>query len=118
MDKKEVIVGLILLVYSILALLSSYIKVPYLFATETMLLVIILAGLYFLKQSLTKKPLFRSIKIISSLILMALGLFPLIIRLRVLTLDFIPLLKFPDYYFAVILLIYSLYLLYENFFIN
>ena len=116
MIKKEVYLGLVALIYGLLILLHSFFPIPLLFNENFISLIILLIGLIFLYNTLTIRRSHKTLTLVVSLLMVLLGLFPLLINLRLLTsLPFLPMLRIPIYSFSVILIAFGLYKMYEFF---
>ncbi len=112
MIKKEVYLGLIAFI-----LFEKYLTIPFLFNKNLVALVILVFGLIFLYTTIIERGTHKKvIATITALLMIFLGIFPLLINLRLLTsLPFLPLLRIPLYSFSIILMGFGLYKLYEFF---
>lgn len=118
MIKKEVYLGLIAFVYGILILFQKYLAIPLLFNENFVAFIILIFGVIFLYSILRAKGSHKSSITAAAILMIILGLFPLLVNLRLLaSLPFLPLLRIPFYSFAIILIAFGLYKIYE-FFVN
>jgi len=119
MIKKEVYLGLIAFIYGLLILFEKYLLFPVIFNKNLISFVIFLFGLIFLYNSIKKRTKLRLLTTITASLMVILGLFPLLINLRLLTsLPFIPLLRIPLYLYAIILIAFGIYKIHESLVVN
>lgn len=116
MLKKEVYIGLVSLIYGILILFHNYIKIPILFNENFIAFIIFVFGVIFLYTILKIKRTHNSLTMTAAILMIVLGLFPLLVNLRLLSaLPFLPMLRIPFYSFAIILIAFGAYKEYEFF---
>ncbi|MBI2663264.1 hypothetical protein HYX15_01890 [Candidatus Woesearchaeota archaeon] len=117
MDKKSFAVGLIFLIYGLISLMSIE-SLEYLF-TQTIEESMILFGGIFLLFTLSKSSAnVKLMTIISSLILIFLGLFPLLIRFRIMEFSFLPIIDISRNFLEVVIIVFGIYSIIDSFYLN
>jgi hypothetical protein len=118
MRKTGVLIGVILLVYSLIAILNTYFDlfspVNFLFNKVLIEILIMVGGIYIFYISVIDKT--KLLAAIVGVLLFIIGLFPFLIDLRLLPkLSFIPILAIDKIIFILVILFYSVYLLIDSF---
>ena len=117
MNKNVFIVGVLFLLYGLLSLVKLE-SLEFLFTNNIVEAVMLLAGVYLL-FTLNKGAInVKAATLIAALILIALGLFPLLVEFRLLSLDFIPIIDINRSFLEVLIIVFGIYNIVDSLYLN
>ncbi len=117
MDKNSFVIGILFLLYGLLSLIELEF-LEFLFTTTIVDSVIVLAGIYLLFILYKKTLNVKIATILASLILIFMGLFPLLIEFRLISLNFIPILDLNKEFLEVIIIVFGIYNIVDSLYLN
>jgi|TARA_Y100000310_G_scaffold11351_1_gene11950 hypothetical protein len=117
MDKRSFLVGLIFLFYGLISLLDIEI-LEFLFEKTIEESLILFGGIYLLFTLFKGSINVKLATLSASLILIFIGLFPLLVKYRILNLNFVPILDVSQSFLEIVIIVFGIYTLVDSLYLN